>query len=394
MMHLRLTYTLMALTIVLSAGYPAQAQQREKKSAQADSLYRQMVTQLDEQSQQLADEYLEVLEQFEDHDAAKRKEQEVSITVLSEGLKTRKYASIPEDLLNDIEGVIGNIKRIEADQKAKYNTNNPSSTRVIRNLRKELVTIADMAEDYSDKQVKGVFNRKETQAYMQESLKEMAKRFAEAGWQTGRDKDPRDKEADPVEPPRVIYMPPGAPSVPQSPQIPSQPALPTAPPLPSGWTTGESSETGDVCSFQNSVEVSAHDRIIISNPTGGLQITGDGGDDKVTIQLEVEVAAKSREKEKKFIAGTSLRVNQTPGGYEIVAIYPSIADAETRVLRSILAVSIPGPNPVECSNAFGDVQISDLTGGVTLTSTYSRVSIVNVQGAVSASGSMGAPSAS
>jgi DUF4097 and DUF4098 domain-containing protein YvlB len=404
MIRLRLTYLISGLALVLGAICPVQAQQRSERPAQADSLYRQMVTQLDYQSQQLADEYLEVLEQLqevvddyrlylEDLDAGRRKEQEVSITVLSEGLKTRKYASNPEELLNDIEGVITNIKRIEADQKAKYNTNNPSSTRVVRNLRKELVTIADLAEDYSDTQVKGVFSGKEMKAYMEESLKAMAKRLAEAGLKTAQSPDEEEEESESPSPPHIIYMPPGSPSVPQPPQKPAQPKAPyvyvVPGSVPPGWDDIETSETGYVRTFEDTINVSARDRIFVSNPTGGLKISGDADGDMVVARLGVEVAAKSREKEKQFIAGTSLKVKRTAGGYEIAAVYPSIADAETRVLRSILAVSIPGSNPVTCSNSFGEVHLGDLTGGVTLTSSYSRIVVADVEGEVSVEGSMG-----
>jgi DUF4097 and DUF4098 domain-containing protein YvlB len=399
MTRFRLTSGIVSIAVALSLVCPIQAQQREKQSAQADSLYREMVTQLDEQSQQIADEYLDVLEQLqeviddyrmylEDLDAGKRKEEEVSIAVLSEGLKTGKFAANPEELLNDIEGVIVNIKRIEADQKAKYNTNNPSSTRVIRNLRKELVMIADLAEDYSDKQVEGVFSRKEMQAYIKESLKAMAKRLAESGLGTGKQTDKKEDTETP-RPPLIIYSPPGSPSVPQPPQTPGEPWIPAGPVVP-GWYETGTSETGYTRTFQDSIEVSAGDRIIISNPTGGLQISGDAEDDMIVARLGVEVAAKTREKEKQFMAGTSLRVKRTAGGYEILATYPSIADAETRVLRSILAVSLPSSNPVTCSNSFGEVRISELAGGLTLTSSYSKIAILDIEGEVTVEGSMGA----
>ncbi len=351
---------------------------------------------IDELSQELADEYLDILTRVQnaiedysdllaDMDAKSRQEHEISTDVLKAGLKDGTYERDPDQLIHDIHALVDTLKDIEASHKAKYNTNSPRCCRVVRNLRKELVIVVDLIEDYDDQQLDHLLQNKGIQEYLEQAAKKWTVILDGTEVDTEKLEKAVEEYAKGLENlhipgEEVIFIP-------RAPQPPRVGAPPDPGRVPNWFEDSDHSEIGLVRKYQDSLAVSSGSAPIeITLPVGDLKIVG-WDDDMIVARLAIEVSSKTRAREKQFVADTDLKVTKAGNGYSILAQLPEISDTDTKILRSVLYVNVPMANHVMAEGSYGTVGINDLEGGLTVRSAYSNVNIDNVEGSVEVSNS-------
>jgi DUF4097 and DUF4098 domain-containing protein YvlB len=339
---------------------------------------------LDLSSLDVADEYLDILEQFremlddyedylDDLNASSRRHHEISVDRLRRRLDDNTYNDDPEKLINDLSETIRAIKEIEKVHKAEMNSNNPRCCRVIRNLRKEMVILSDLVEDYNDQQAEMVLSRQEIRKYMAEALRAYGEALAES-------LDPPPEIERETRGRYVVVPPAPSPPTPPSPTI----GFPE-------WQQYDKSggkEVGFVRRFEDSLRVSSRRPIKILNPAGGVQVMG-WSENFVAATLGIEISANTRAKEKNFAYDTELRMTTERGAYQVEARFPKLDDPDTKIIRCLLLVNIPENMQVISDNSFGDVLASDLTDGISVTSRHSTVTLEDITGTVEVNNTMG-----
>ena len=338
---------------------------------------------IDWSSLDVADEYLDILEQcrgmLEDYeeylgdlDAEDRRDHEVPVDQIRQRLDDNSYIDDPEKLIADLTETINRIKEIEREHKAEMNSNNPRCCRVIRNLRREMVIMVDLVEDYNDQQVEVVLNREEIKKYMEQALGAYIEAIK------AKEEERRDHQREERVP--FVVIPPSPPSPEPSPLV----FFPK-------WSEsrkGPRGEVGLVKRFEDSLRVTSNRPVRVFNSAGGVQITG-WDEDFVAATLGIEVSSDSRTKEKEFTEKTQLRLTSDGDAYRVEARFPELSDPETKIIRCLLLVNIPDRLSVESDNSFGDVLMSDLNDGADVVSRHSSVTLENITGRVKVSNTMG-----
>jgi len=342
---------------------------------------------LDMSSLDVADEYLDILEQFremlEDYgdyldnlDGVSRRDHEISVDRLLRRLDDNSYIDDPEKLIADLGETITTIKEIENVHKVEKNSNSPRCCRVIRNLRREMVILVDLIEDYSDQQVETILNRDEIRKYIAEALRAYGEALADSI------DPPPEVERDR----RRAYI-----LVPPSPTPPIPPEPPATYVIFPEWTDqsrGSRGEMGFVRRLEDSLRVSSSRPVKVVNPAGGIQVTG-WNEDYVAATLGIEISSDTRAKERDFAYSTQLLMSTERGAYQVEARFPELRDPDTKIIRCLLLVNVPEHLKVESDNSFGDVLVSDLTDGIMVTSRHSTVTVEDVTGTVEVNNTMG-----
>jgi len=335
----------------------------------------EVCVELDEMSQDLADEYLDILEQLQeivedyseyisDLDTDICDESTISLKVFTEGLKSSRYAENHKELLSDIEDFNHRLKRMEDEHQDAATKADRRCSRIVRNLRREMNMLIDLAEDH----VERVHEREKLDANIDLYLKEAIRLAIEL--------QAYNKEL--IE--RTI-------EVPLVPPIPQRKKLHLfIPSIPLDRAKGE---IGLVREFRDSLRVKRSDyTITVVNPSGDVHLTG-WDKNIIWATLEIEVKAASRADEKGFASRSSLEMETSGNTYTVNANLPRISDPSTKILTSVLVVNVPSGNPVECRNAFGKMIISDLNHGAKATGQHSQISLENIRGNVSVENTMG-----
>jgi DUF4097 and DUF4098 domain-containing protein YvlB len=371
------TILLGSLIIIVFFNVPAGAQ---VVSGDVDDVVREIEEELDESSQEMAEDYLDILEElqeivedyteyFADAEPEIQKTHPISFERFTEGLKSGAYAESYELLLKDIEAFIEELKDIEREHQGGVGMVNGSCCRLVRNLRRELSILVDVIEDYAERvKTKRQFTS-EIQVYLKEAMKKLAvviKQHKEI-----------EKSVSELNPrvPRV--------TVPETPDVPSR--FPhVSPPA-----FGQKGEVGLRRVFSDSMQVQRSDwPVVISNPIGDIHIVGSD-EAMLYATLEVEIKAPTRSAEKEFVSGADLLFSSDKSSYEIVAQLPQIEDPETKILRSVLFVQMPSTNSVEAQNAFGKTTAEELKAELTLNGEYVELEAYDIAGPVSVNNSFG-----
>ena len=339
---------------------------------------------LDLSSLDVAEEYLDILEQcrdmiedyeayLEEVDEESRKDHEVPVDRIRRRLDDNTYTSDPQKLISDLTEAINDIKEIEKIHKARENSNNPRCCRVIRNLRREMVIMVDLVEDYNDQHVETVLSREEVKEYMAEAIQAYVEALR-AREEVRRGEEEAEKNT-------YVVVPP-------APRVPAPPSPPIIFPEWSQYKKGTRDEVGLIRRFEDSLRVSSSSPVYISNSAGGIQVTG-WDEDYIAAALGVEVASDTRTKEKEFVDQTRLAMSTGRNAHRVEAKFPELTDPETKIIRCLLLVNLPSSLHVETDNSFGDVLVSELTGGVIVTSRHSSVSLDEIKGTVEVNNTMG-----
>ena len=385
-----------------------QLEQATKELDQSQKELDQLQSELDQASKDVADEYLDILQNLRDvlNDYAGYMKEEPSeaeihqvkaVDLLRQNLAGGSYADNPEKLLDDIYGAIDGIKAVENEHRVKFNTNSPNCCRLGRSLRKELVIIAELVEDYDDKQTTTILQKDDIKKYLRAALAALAQAES-ATAEHGRNADAVRKFIEAmVLDGRVVVIPDEFPDTriaePRLPDVaePPEPPEPLEPPVViySPRTDRFQGERGAQHTINAQVTVSNLSwPIIVDNPSGDVIITGTN-DKVISAKLNLEVSSTSHAKEKEFLDQSILAVGQTTGEYTVTVDLPRLTDHRTQLLNSTLEVAVPRACKVDCSDAFGQVRITDINARVTVDGDKSNVEIERVSGGTMVRNSMG-----
>ncbi len=381
-----------AVAVAIGTCGPAQAQgQLDLEDLEEIYLH------LDDLSQDMAEEYLDILESLQDvlDDYTDYMEEQpdedtshhlTSVEHIKRNLRQGSYTSNPDDLLDDLYDAIDEIKSIENRHRVKFNTNTPRCCRLARSLRRELVIIAELVEDYSDQagdQLLRGFDLKE---------------FFEAAVKLAQDTDQLERLREEhllevltalealellgqitIDGERIILDLPDAPALPRPPR----------PPRVGYEPRRGDKKVGVSYQSQSTMDVTNSSwPIVIDHPSGHITITG-ADTDQIKATFELEVSSSSRAKEKAFMESTSLDVGEEAGRYYVSVDMPRLSDHTTDVLSSQLSVEIPRSNRVVCTSSFGDIVVSDLSAAVVVEGKNSAIDLSEIYGDVEVSNSMG-----
>ena len=382
------------LGLSLGLATPAFAQRGDRENRESiDTLLDHLRVHLDQHERELAEEYLDIVEQLrdiiEDYESEladlrqiTNESHDVSLERLRRGLEKGRYVDDAQQLMDDIDDLVQQLKGIESEQKAIENTNRPRTTRVVRNLRRQLVMMVDLIEDYTDSSVRSIFKQKEMKEYLELAMRGVAQAMRMVGDSLGASL--RGMQDMDIAVPRIPTMEPviietGEDSDAYVFVVPDRSVL-------KGWQRG-GDEVGTIRQWQDSLVA---DRSLISqiaNPLGGVSVVG-WDEEMITAELTVEVASTTRSREKELLREIDLSMEESGGVYRVRAVYPSIRNADTKVINSRLKVYVPEDIEVDCSSSFGVVTVSDLRNGLTVHSQHSEVTVDNITGRTEVTGSM------
>jgi len=365
-------------------------------------------TQLDALSRDIAQEYLDILESLQDviddyadymtqtsADAAAHRVE--GVERIQRKLQEKVYVDNPEALLEDLNSAINDIKAIETAHRVKFNSNSPSCCRLGRSLRKELVIIAELVEDYSEKQSDRVLKRDDTRKYLEAAFQYLA-----ALKQPKNSAKLNDEVRQALEALKALGLddyiiaypdesePPEVPELPELPELVEPPEAPEPPVVIWEPRTGKfAGRRGAEHEAQGQVSVSGSSLpIVVENPSGDVFISGSSSK-TITASLRLEVAASTHAKEQDYIERTLLLVAKEDGQYTVRIDLPRLSDHRTELINCVLEVSVPQANPIDCRSAFGKVSISDVSGNITVSSSNSQITIERASGGAAISNSMG-----
>ncbi len=342
------------------------------------------------EEQGAVEEYLDILAELqevldgyndylEDLDEGPALAEIISVDDLEGGLADGSFADDPEALLNEIYAVIADIRRLEEGKTGEKASLSPRGRRVLRNFRRELGIMSELVEEYNDEQSVQVLKNEEIKQYIVVAIDKLM----DATMQSDELLKALQDINLPGEVPTYV-------SPPTPPDVPPPPAPPFSEEYWKEWTDEDKQEAlGTVRQFTGYINVSSSNRpVVITNPTGGLHITG-WDNPEVSATLRIEINAESRKKEKEFMDNISLVVIDADENYQVKIDHPTTSETRGRVLRSLLAVNVPRDNHVILNNSLGDVYVENLSGGVDVKSSYSNVRLTDISGGASVENSMG-----
>jgi DUF4097 and DUF4098 domain-containing protein YvlB len=400
-----LTVIFFALTTVGQTPMP--------DSDKLNVIIKELHDELDDRSQDLAEEYLDILEQLQeivedysdylsDLDPEARKAHPISFKVFTDAFKNSRYAKSHEPLHDDLEAFIRELHSLEKEHGGGPGMATPQCCRTVRNLRREMSILVDLVGDYSDniserrnwdddvetylkaamqglamalrvnkeeiiKQLYGRHSHEEVQEALRsleaiESLEGIAALEALEALEALKEIE--------------IAVPPVAPEPPEA----IRPGK-RYPDRHGGRTT--------VQTYTASMGIeNRRETIIVINRLGDIRING-WKKDLMVATFEIEIEAESQIRKEQLIAQTMLEAGESEGKYRVEAYLPKIKDPNIRIINSVLTVNLPSSNPIECESSFGGVEVTDLDSGFRINGQNSEIRIQQVNGSVTARNSMG-----
>ncbi len=312
---------------------------------------------------------------------------ETSLDKFSEGLDEEIYMRDNKVLEQDLSAVSARVVAERAQLGKSSDARSQKAMRVLRSFERELQLIQELLSEHNARLAEMNIRQAEVAdavggdlSSSLEKLKQSLKLLQKNSKKT-----------------YVIEMPPipKAP-VPSIPSVPSTgtpaPTIPRIAVPPIGAAAGV---RGMPREFSGTMHVTSSGApIYISNPSGNVEVAGWGESD-ITVVLEVEIASGSRATEKELIDQISLTLeNPSNGRYNVRVGFPRISDPKTRIVASRLAVNVPFQNRIYVENAFGDMDVSDLRGGVEVTGNVSQIQVSSIRGGTTVKNAMGAISVS
>ncbi|MCD6249168.1 MAG: hypothetical protein J7J98_02390 [candidate division Zixibacteria bacterium] len=392
---------LIALCLVAGSG--------SAQSFDDTKLEKLLKNKLDYTHQDMLEEYMDILEDLqdilddygdymEDSGPDGNDHRVNSLTVMRRNLDDGTYNSDPEKLLEDIYETVDDIKEIEQRHRVKFNTNSPRCCRLPRSLRKELIIIAELVEDYSETQSESLVSREDIEEYMDATLEyreilEDHEALAELDEDELRELEKTLESLGLAEKIRIIAdivqqaVPPDPPSIIFVPDIPEAPGAPKAPRI---FYKHDKHEKIGACQQSSGVITVSNSSIpiVLENPTGDIIVTGSDTDE-ITATLELEVAASSHSEEKKYLSQIVLAVGNDDEHYYVSVDLPRLFNHKTDLLTCVLTVEVPESNRLECNNSFGRIAISDMNAAVSIDGKKSIIALNRINGKVDVDNSTG-----
>jgi hypothetical protein len=369
---------------------------------------------LDSNSKELADEYLDVLQELKDvvddyGEYLAQTNDEIltqykkQFDQLSENLDKGVYSSNHDKLSEDLTRNIDQIEELETHIRESDEVYPAKLYRLVRSLRRQLTSVQELlSQDVAQRLAEVGKQLANISVYVSEAM---------AGLEVRCEQTPDGKtiyyfvgdtnsEVSKIRHRLMVMQHSKGASNPSVEveipdvhvEIPNTPMPPMPPMQVDGIGHGYAYSDDEVgLSKQllaNATVASDKAQIEVINKLGSVHLNGTS-DNQIHATLDVEVSASSRQMEKDFIQRTELEVTSSPEGYRVAVNIPKSSSRDVRLLKSSLTISVPSKNPIVCTSSFGDVAIAGLSGGLNLSASYSPVDISNVKGGVDVSSSMG-----
>lgn len=348
-----------------------------------------------------AREYLDVLRQLEDVmrdyanyaselDPETRAEIAEAVKKFSRGIQRGSYTSDCRLLIKDINTYVSQLQAYEAAMQSRQaqETARTQQAKVVESLRRELRVLSNLIEQDVRRNLKASSEYEQAiEAYVQAQLAQDKDQVHERRLMVELELLQDSSLQATLE--RVEELRTTLPEVPTPPSPPGvrvvwdQPRAPQPPKAPRPGEIGSSRTLSGYLSYGANLPIN------ITAPAGDLILKPSGGD-AVEAVLEIEVKANSRAGEKSFIEATRLEMTQDRSGYHVKAEYPKLRDPNTRLLRSILVVTIPEQAVVYCQNSFGRLVAADFEITLTAAGNHSDMLFSNMDGYLSVTNTMGA----
>ncbi len=397
--HISLVFLFFILAASMSVISYAQTIKKDKIDIDPDII----ILNLDEDEQDLADEYLDILEQlketiedFKDYlsdiDETNPCDNAINFEIFEKGLASGLYAEDIKMLKSDIEDYTDNLRNLQRDFRESEDINARDCYRITRSLQRELSILNNLI----DKNITSRFVQKlkdeKFANYLKDAILKFTQNILKGHQLTELEKQltELEEQLEGMEDFEVIEIPP-IPAIPEIPEIPPIPVIPDE-----GRSRvktiidldGTSRESGLAKVYTAVQSVSSPNLPInINNPLGGIIILGNN-DKKLEAVLNLEVAADSRIREKSFTEASSLEIREDKNGYFVNVSFPKLTDPHTKILNSLLTLSLPSRNHVICKSSFGPIKASNLLNGLVLNSSYAEIKLNDIKGEVKVTNSM------
>ena len=367
-----------ALLLVFSTALPGLSQVYMYSGDDNKADPQKIIIDLNSDDQDLADEYIEIIEQLReiiedytdylyDIDEDNPCDNQINFNIFEKALASGQYAEDIGSLKKDIEYYIDDLNEIQKNYKSSKDSEGRHCYRISRSLNRELSILNNLIDQNISSRIVQKLNNKQFQLYLQESILKFAEQFEDGLDLTlleeqmeSLGKKFEDLDIDVLDIPTFpsVTIPPETPDIPEF----EHPKVQTRVYI----NDRQKGESGLAKVYNGYLSVSSSkEPIYITNPVGGISIRGTSNSD-IEAQLNIEVSADSRIREKKFVSSSGLKVEHYNKTYHVTVELPQLTDPQTKILNSQLIVTLPSNNLVICDNSFGRVDISELDNGMTL----------------------------
>ena len=433
----KLVALLVAFLLVCSVALNAQEPPPEPKGVPEVPPTPTIVIEVNDLSlanRQIADQYLEAIEQlentfddyanyFENFDSKLLRDYNITFERFAQGIETNIYSRNPAHLVQDLEEYIDLLRGNETSLRSSTSRSDKKLYRLIRSLRRELAVVLDLVEDaladqkqskeFEDDLRKYIsYQLKENQIHIsvveqeafarqyEQALKEYAKslellseelRLQELksleqlaileGMKLSENKNWLVELS--IEQQREVLkalksidfeFTPG-----NEPVIVHTRKNPAIHGYIDGLTRSKNAKSGDR-SFTGSLGVTSEQMpIYISHPRGDLRITGCNKS-VVSAELYIEVNAPTEKDRENFLEAVKLNMGQDKDGYFVETVFPRLTNSYTRVVKSVLEINIPSENRAICDHSYGEVDIERLDYGALIKGNNSEITATNISG--------------
>jgi hypothetical protein len=346
---------------------------------------------VDETAQELADEYTDILERLQDlivdytdylgDIGDKNLTAELSFSTFATALNTSAYEDDPDKLAADLDAFSQKLSMIDRDCGKHDTKRTAKGCRVARSLSREINLLQEQLASYEDQVEETSYSRDQIRRALKEAFAGN-KETNKAALDIAR----KAMEQAAKELQRIDLT---SPQAPHGAATPAPPAVRSYTKTKKSATTWKSTGSGTQRNASGVIAVTSPNLpVYISNPNGGIEITGST-DKSITASLEFEVSASSRTREKELAEKIGLELSGERSEYKVVVNVPQLSDPQTQILHNMLTVSVPATMKLYCKSAYGGVVISGMSGPVDATSSYASMEISGCSAGLRANNAMG-----
>ena len=356
---------------------------------------------LDENDQDLADEYLDIIEQlkeiiddYEDYladiDEAAPCNDKIDFELFEERLSSGFYAEDVMALKSDIEEYTDNLKKIQTIFQKSDASNARDCYRLTRSLSRELSILNNLIDQNITNRFVTKLQDQEFQNYIRESILKVTEKLLSDNDLAELEKQLKELELQ-LEDIEEFEIPP-IPAIPEIPEVPDiyvQPDIKVEPRVKTKISVDRDRRESGLAKVYTALQnvTSSSIPVNINNPIGSIVILGDNRK-QIEAVLNIEVAAESRSREKEFAESTTLEITSEDNSYIVNVYLPKLTDPHTKILNSQLTINVPSKNLVNCKSSFGPIKVTGLNNGLNLTASYADITLTDIRGDVRMSNSM------
>lgn len=401
------------------------------------------------ENQQLADQYLEAIEQlenvindyviyFEKFNREKLREYQISFETFAHGLESGLYSQDPTHLAHDLDEYIDLLRGNEARLRASNKSRDKKLYRLIRGLRRELAVVLDLIEDAITSQDEQKVFAESFRVYVSHQLRESEIRFprvkpegfarqyeqALKNYLESLEILSEQSQLEALEFLEQIEALEGMDLV-ENMELLIELSLEQQKEVLKALESIELDFTRDnepvivythkkhdamapmatidgivnpgpkkyhdsnVRSFNGSLGISSRQMpVYITHPRGELHVTG-WNESVVSAELYVVVDAPTEKDRDAFLESVKLKMGQDKDGYFAETVFPRLTNPNLRVVESVLRVKVPSQNRVICNHSFGEVTVKRLNFGALIKGNNSSITASYINGRLKIENSLG-----